>query len=89
MQLESSTFVIGEEIVNQLMAQNANILGILQDGNNCNIDTTTTAVPQSVNTTTAAVVMEEQTKAAIGQGNKVTLAADFELLVRALIYYAN
>ena len=88
MQLESATFVIGEEIVNQLMAQNANILGILQDGNSCNLDTTATAVPQNVNTSTAAAV-ENQTVAAIGQSNKVTLTADFELLVRALIYFAD
>ena len=88
MQPESATFVIGEEIVNQLMAQNANILGILQDGNNCNLDTTATAVPQNVSASMAAV-MEEQKVAAIGQNDKVTLEADFKLLVRALVYYAN
>ena len=33
--------------------------------------------------------MEQETVAAIGKSNKVTLAADFELLVRALIYFAN
>ena len=31
-----NTFVVGEEIVNQLMSQNANILSILQEGNGGN-----------------------------------------------------
>ena len=64
--------VVGEEVVNQLMAQNANLLSILQDS------------AGSLNT-----LGEYQTNHNDENAKNNQNTNDYEVLIKALIYFAN